>query len=132
MQRLILAGQGAFYVATGLWAIVSIGSFQRVTGPKVDTWLVKTVGALVSVVGMVLLLGAWRRRTEVEVLVLATGSAVALAAIDTVYSLNGRISKVYLLDAVAETVLAGALATARALDARDLAPLPSGLGDAIP
>jgi len=27
---------------------VSIGTFQRVTGPKVDTWLVKTTGALIA------------------------------------------------------------------------------------
>ena len=29
--------QGGFYLVTGIWPLVSIGSFQRVTGPKVDT-----------------------------------------------------------------------------------------------
>ena len=109
MHRLVLAIQGLFYVATGIWSLVSIGSFQRVTGPKVDTWLVKTVGALVTVIGGVLALAAARRRTSAEVTTLAVGSALALATIDTVYASTGRISRVYLLDSVAETALAASL-----------------------
>ena len=42
--------QGAFYAATGLWALVDLGSFMAVTGPKTDHWLVKTVGILVTVI----------------------------------------------------------------------------------
>jgi hypothetical protein len=34
---------------TGLWPLVSIGTFQQVTGPKTDLWLVKTVGVLIAV-----------------------------------------------------------------------------------
>jgi hypothetical protein len=52
--------QGAFYAATGLWALVDLDSFMAVTGPKTDHWLVKTVGILVTVIGGVLLV-AWRR-----------------------------------------------------------------------
>jgi hypothetical protein len=32
--------QGAFYVATGVWALVDLDSFMAVTGPKTDLWLV--------------------------------------------------------------------------------------------
>jgi len=39
---------------------------------------------------------------------LAVGSALGLTGIDVVYVRNGRISKVYLLDAVAELVLVAA------------------------
>jgi hypothetical protein len=98
--------QGVFYLATGLWPIVDIHSFQLVTGPKTDLWLVKTVGVLVSVIGMVLI-SAWRRRSiESEVALLGGGSALGLAVIDLVYSLSGRISAVYLGDAVVEIGLA--------------------------
>jgi len=38
----------------GIWSLVSIGSFQKVTGPKTDVWLVKTVGVLVIGVGAAL------------------------------------------------------------------------------
>lgn len=132
MHRAILGVQGVFYVATGLWAIFSIRTFQEITGPKVDLWLVKTVGVLVTVIGSVLALAAVRRRGSPEIDALAAGSALALATIDIVYSTSGRISKVYLLDAVAETVLAASLAATRALESPALDPLPPGPGAANP
>src|SRR5215213_7149555 len=36
--------QAIFYIVSGVWPFVSIRSFEAVTGPKVDRWLVKTVG----------------------------------------------------------------------------------------
>lgn len=87
MTTLLARVQGWFYLLTGLWAIVDLDSFQRVTGPKTDLWLVKTVGVLVAVIGATLL---------------AVGSALDLAGIHLVYTLGGRISPVYLLDAAAE------------------------------
>jgi hypothetical protein len=98
-------GQSIYYMATGLWPFVDIDSFQKVTGPKVDLWLVKTVGALVTVIGAVLALG-WRRgAANPEAPILATGSAAGLAGIGFYYSLRGRISKIYLVDAVAEVAI---------------------------
>ena len=114
LARSLALGQGLFYAATGVWALVHIRSFEAVTGPKSDTWLVKTVGVLVTVIGAVLALAGWRRRVEPEPALLAAGSAVALATIDTVYATKGRISKVYLLDAVVEVALAAAWAVATA------------------
>jgi hypothetical protein len=94
--------QAIFYVATGVWPFVSIRSFEAVTGPKVDRWLVKTVGALVAVIGCALALASRRRQLAPEIVLVAAGSAAALATIDTVYVAKRRISPVYLLDAVAE------------------------------
>ena len=48
-----------------------------------------------------------------EVVLLAVGSALALAAIDVIYVSNGTISPIYLLDAAAELALAGGWALAR-------------------
>jgi len=98
--------QGVFYVATGVWPLVDIVSFQVVTGPKTDLWLVRTVGVLVTVVGAVLISASRRGRITDEIVLLATGSALGLAAIDLIYSLSGRISAVYLADAAAEIGLA--------------------------
>jgi hypothetical protein len=100
--------QGIFYVATGVWPLIDIVSFQVVTGPKTDLWLVRTVGVLVTVIGAVLLLGWRSRRITVELVLLAVGSALGLASIDLIYSLSGRISAIYLADAVAELGLAAA------------------------
>ena len=94
--------QGLFYVATGLWPLIDIVSFQVVTGPKTDTWLVRTVGVLVTVVGAVLIAASRARRVTPEIMMLAVGSALGLAAIDLRYALTGRISAVYLADAVVE------------------------------
>src|SRR5438552_13699655 len=113
---ILALGQGLYYLATGVWALVSIRTFEAVTGPKTDRWLVKTVGVLVSVIGAVLALAGWRRRVAPESALLAAGSAAGLATIDTVYATKGRISKIYLLDAVAEVALVavwGARALAR-------------------
>jgi hypothetical protein len=98
--------QGIFYVLTGIWPLIDIVSFQVVTGPKIDLWLVRTVGVLVTVIGAVLLSAFRSRRFTREVLILAIGSALGLAAIDLVYGLSGTISAVYLADAAAEIGLA--------------------------
>ena len=98
--------QGIFYVATGVWPLIDIVSFQLVTGPKTDLWLVKTVGVLVTVIGLVLLSAARSRRITNEIVLLAAGSALALAGIDLIYALSGRISAIYLGDAVVEIGLA--------------------------
>lgn len=39
--------QGIYYVASGLWPLLHMRSFEAVTGPKRDKWLVNTVGALI-------------------------------------------------------------------------------------
>ena len=103
--RRVAAVQGAYFVLTGLWPLFGINSFQAVTGLKMDLWLVYTVGCLVTAVGAALLMAAFSGRTTPEIIVLAIGSAVALAGIDVVFVLRGVISWVYLLDAIAEGVL---------------------------
>jgi hypothetical protein len=111
--RAALVAQGAYYVATGLWPILHMRSFEAVTGPKRDHWLVKTVGAVITAVGASLLVGARRGRPSAETIALAGGSAAALGAIDVVYAAKGTISPIYLVDAAAEAALVAPLALAR-------------------
>jgi hypothetical protein len=105
-DELLAMAQGAYYAATGVWALVDIDSFQAVTGPKVDQWLVKTVGVLVTVIGGALGLAGWRRRVTPEVRLLALGSALGLAGIDIYYVAKGRIARIYLADAASELAMA--------------------------
>lgn len=107
LDRALAIGQGAYFAATGLWSLVDIDSFQAVTGPKTDIWLVRTVGALVLVIGGVLMLAARREEVSREMVALAVGSALALAAIDAWYVARGTISPIYLADAAAEVAIAG-------------------------
>ncbi|HEX8220396.1 MAG TPA: hypothetical protein VF914_14465 [Chloroflexia bacterium] len=107
LYSLLSGGQGIYYALTGLWAIVNIGTFQKVTGSKVDIWLVKTVGVLIIVIGAVLGLAGKRGEPVPEVPLLAVGSAAGLTAIDVIYVAKKRIRPVYLLDALAEVGLIG-------------------------
>ena len=99
--------QGLFYLGTGLWPILHFRSFEKVTGPKVDGWLARTVGGLIAAVGAALVVGSFEERPSRSLALLGVGSALALGAADVIYASRGRISKVYLGDAAAE---AGAVA----------------------
>ena len=123
--------QAIFYIVTGVWPFVSIRSFEAVTGPKVDRWLVKTVGALVAVIGSALALASRHRQLAPEVVLVAAGSAAALATIDTVYVAKRRISPVYLLDAVAEIALVAGWVRLWSLSSRG-SRLEQALGDDNP
>ncbi len=66
--RATLVVQGVLYVATGLWPLLDTASFEAATGPKVDDWLVYTVGLLLVVVGCVLLSAVVRRRIGLSIM----------------------------------------------------------------
>jgi hypothetical protein len=111
LERMLALGQGWYFLVTGVWPILHMRSFEWVTGPKVDKWLVKTAGVLITAVGATLAMAGRRGRGERppdEIPLLAVGSAAGLTAIDVVYVAKKRISPVYLLDAVAEVALIGA------------------------
>ena len=113
LLKYVAPAHSIYYVITGLWPLVSIGTFQKVTGPKTDLWLVKTAGVLITVIGVVMGMAARRpsAKPQREIAPLAVGSALGLAGIDVVYVAQGRIRPVYLLDALAEVLLAGAWIT---------------------
>ena len=105
--RLVAAGQGLYFVATGVWPLVHMPSFLAVTGPKTDLWLVETVGILVGAIGVSLLISAARGPIRDEVIIAAIVSAVGLTAIDILYVTRGVIRKVYLADAFLEVLFVG-------------------------
>src|SRR4051812_24714809 len=96
------AAHATLFVGTGLWPLVHIRSFEAVTGPKRDAWLVRTVGLLLTAVGAGLLVGSRKGRVERGAMAAGVGASAALGAIDVVYASRGRIAKVYLLDVALE------------------------------
>ena len=108
-MKYVFLSQGIYYVLSGLWPLVHIQSFLAVTGPKTDIWLVKTVGVLVTVIGLVLISAGARRKGDVEFFVLGILAAICLAFIDLFYVFQGIISQVYCWDALVEFVLAALL-----------------------
>jgi hypothetical protein len=95
----------AFFVIGGLWSVLSRRSFEAVSGPKVDYWLVRTVGGLLTVVGAVIAAANHYGRLTPEIRWLATGTSGVLIAIDLVYVARRRISPVYLVDAATNLML---------------------------
>lgn len=105
-KRRIAAAQALFYFSTGIWPVIHRRSFERVTGPKADYWLVETVGVLVAAIGVGLAQAvATGRPIPRELRTIGVASALGLAAIDTVYVGHRRIAPVYLADALAEIAL---------------------------
>lgn len=111
--------QGFYDLVTGVWPLVSIETFQMVTGWKTDHlvtgresdhWLVMTVGVLVTSIALALLSAAWLRRISPEVVILAVTSALGLTAIDVIYVARQVILPVYLVDAAAEVFFIAAWA----------------------
>ena len=111
--RGVALGQGVFFLTSGLWPVVSIGTFEKVTGPKRDDWLVKTVGLLIATTGAALLTcGLKGRKVPEDLRRIAAGQAAVLGGVSLFYSLKGTLSKIYLLDTLVESSVVGAWAAA--------------------
>jgi len=97
-QRDVAFSQGVYFLATGMWPLIHMKSFETMTGPKADKWLVRAVGALVGVTGGVLLRAAARNRVTPEVSALGVAASASLGAVDTLYAIRGHSSRLYLAD----------------------------------
>jgi hypothetical protein len=102
----MLRALGWYYVVTGLWPLASMRSFEAITGPKRDRWLVHMVGLLAAAIGATLISEPGRECRSARRLALA--SAASFAAIDFAYVAKRRISAVYLLDGIVEVAFIGA------------------------
>jgi hypothetical protein len=98
--------QGLFYLAGGAWPLVSPGTFQRVTGPKVDFWLAQTVGLQLVIVGFLLVRAARRGSVSSDVALLGAATAIMFALVDLYCVTQPRTTYAYLGDAVIEVALA--------------------------
>ncbi len=105
MSKYVAIVQGIYFIATGVWPLISLDTFQKVTGPKRDIWLVKTVGVVISVIGAAVLMAGVHGEYTPAIILLAVVSALGLALIDIFYVMKRVIDPIYLGDALIETVL---------------------------
>jgi glycine/D-amino acid oxidase-like deaminating enzyme/nitrite reductase/ring-hydroxylating ferredoxin subunit len=101
VQRSPRVPQGAYYLATGLWPVLHLRSFEAVSGTHGDRRLVKTLGGLIAAVGAALLAGrgtASARTTRV----LGVASAVALGAGGVYVATRDRRHAAHLIDSAIE------------------------------
>jgi hypothetical protein len=116
MGRRLSTIQGIYYLVTGLWPLVSLRTFEAVTGPKTDRWLVRMVGLLAAAIGASLLRGGAQGGSHRT---LPVASALAFAGVDVIYVLRGTIRPIYLGDAAVQfSLVAGWWAVGRRLRAR--------------
>lgn len=99
MIRIVTFVQGFYYLITGIWPMLHMGSFVAVTGPKTDDWLVRMVALLSISIGATILV------QKKGPYVLHISTALSFIAIDCYYALNHVIWDIYLADAVAQAVI---------------------------
>jgi hypothetical protein len=80
--RLLAGAHASYLVATGVWPLVHRRSFEAVTGPKADFWLVRTVGGLAVATGVSLGVAAIRGRRPPEAVALAISTGVVFGVAD--------------------------------------------------
>jgi hypothetical protein len=107
MEYKVALVQGIYFFITGIWPIISMKTFLLITGPKTDLWLVKTVGLILALIGIVLLYAQWTGTVNPPVILLAIGAAFSLALVEFIYVAKRVISPIYLADAFVELILIG-------------------------
>lgn len=105
VYRWLLWIQGSYTLINALWAIVDIDSFMKVTGPKTDIWLVKTVSVVLAAIGITLLAHASVKEVnKLPAAILGMTTSLGLSIIDFYYSGNEVISMVYAIDGAVEVL----------------------------
>jgi hypothetical protein len=100
--RLHAGTHAAYLLATGIWPLLHRSSFEAVTGPKEDFWLVRTVGGLAAATGATLAVSVLRGRRSPEAVALALTSGVVFGLADLRASRTESLT--YLGDVVAQLV----------------------------
>lgn len=101
-RRRPLRCQAIYYCVTGVVPLVSMRTFEAVTGTKRDRWLVQMVGLLAISIGSSLWFASCSDEIEPPTLALSCMSALAFAGIDIVHAYRRRISQIYFVDAAIE------------------------------
>jgi hypothetical protein len=104
----------------GLWPVLGLKSFMAVTGPKLEGWLTKGVGACLANIGAALAAAGARGKVARELRVLGATTALSFAAMDFWYAgFRRRISRVYLMNSAVQLGFAAAWGYAAWRESRD-------------
>ena len=105
--ELLRKAHGAYLLFGGAWPLVHMRSFEAITGPKPDEFLVRTVAMLLLLVVGILL----RQRTapwERSAVHMAVGTLIVLGLVDITSAAGGWIWKVYYADGAMHLLFATA------------------------
>lgn len=107
--KIVLWWQGLYYGLTGLWALVALDHFSKVTGHYGDAFEMHSIAALALILGAAFIWGALRERHLAFASWLSLGAALAVIIPELVYfdEIKGTL---FLLDLFEEIAVAVALA----------------------
>lgn len=106
--RLAARLHGLLWLVGGLWPLLSLRTFMAVTGRKREGWLVRSVALLMLPASVALLRAARRGEVDPGIALAAGGGAAGLALVDAApWGPTVNTSRVYALDGIAHTALAG-------------------------
>lgn len=95
--RLLSFSHALYLLFGGGWPLLHLKSFEAVTGPKHDEFLVRTVALLLILVGSILL-GQRKAVVESSAVQLAMGTSFILGTVAIVSAAGGWVWKVYFID----------------------------------
>jgi hypothetical protein len=104
VYAILLWVQAVYMLVTALWGLIDIISFMKVTGPKTDIWLVKTVSVLLIPITLLLFSALYFKLNVLPVSIVAATTAAGLAFIDFYYTGNHIIKWVYAIDGIVQTI----------------------------
>lgn len=107
LSRYVARIHGTYFLVGGAWPLISLDTFEAVTGPKHDDWLVRSVALLLVVAGIILFTQP-KRYIERSAVTLAIGTSFSLGCVAMISSAGGWISSVYFLDGTMHLLFAAA------------------------
>lgn len=96
--RILIVVHGAYLLIGGLWPLVHMPSFEAVTGPKAEHWLVRSVAGMLVVIAVVLLVQLRKHRVEASAVVVAMGASLTLGVVGIITAAQGVIDPIYICD----------------------------------
>lgn len=99
--------QGLYYSFGGSWPLISLSSFEEVTGNKRDEWLVRTVAGILVVIAVVLFRAAlWKKHVNSSLRMVAGGISLVMGLVAISSGMAGRISWLYVPDGLVHLTFA--------------------------
>jgi hypothetical protein len=100
LYRHLLWIQGIYILLTAVWPLIDMESFLKISGPKTDIWLVKTVAVLLIPIAILFISTIFFSSHPLPVLLVGIATSAGLASIELYYTANHTIKWVYAVDGI--------------------------------
>ena len=105
LLKFILIFQGLYYSLTGLWAIVSLDSFSRITEHRGEPFEMHSIAGMALVIGLFFIWSAFKEELRRPVGFLALGLVLAISIPELVYLPKIGNPTLFWVDFAEETIV---------------------------